>query len=468
MSDEFPGKKTRAMLERGIPLFRNGLKFESEMEKAGRRGFRSARQIVVDKAEGDFIWDLDGKRYIDFQNGWATNPVGNAHPEVIEAVHQAMKRYGFHYDHPLRYELAEKLLAIMPDQSISRLNYEVSGTEAAEAAVHLALTHTKRRYVITFSSSYHGNSIGAKLLSGLGSDGHSRYLEAWTGGVIRAPYPYSENIPAGMTQEQYVDYCLWYLDNHIPNSMVSRDNIAAVMVEPGLAEGGNWIPPGGFLQGIRALCDKNDWLMISDEVLTGLGRTGKMWGIEHYDVVPDILVFGKNLSGGIEPCAGVTARDDILGDNDAFSSGSTFAGTPAGCAAGIKTLELYERYNLVANAAHLGRVAAEMMSAWQQYDIVRQVRGNGLLLGVSFQDPGPDKTSKNWWVARAVRDQMLKLGVWAISDRQDTIRMYPALNMDEAVLREGLEIMHKAIRHVNDHGQDVGDSPAWPTGVAGF
>jgi acetylornithine/succinyldiaminopimelate/putrescine aminotransferase len=250
--------------------------------------------------------------------------------------------------------------------------------------------------------------------------------------------------------------------------MVSRDNIAAVMVEPGLAEGGNWIPPGGFLQGIRALCDKNDWLMISDEVLTGLGRTGKMWGIEHYDVVPDILVFGKNLSGGIEPCAGVTARDDILGDNDAFSSGSTFAGTPAGCAAGIKTLELYERYNLVANAAHLGRVAAEMMSAWQQYDIVRQVRGNGLLLGVSFQDPGPDKTSKNWWVARAVRDQMLKLGVWAISDRQDTIRMYPALNMDEAVLREGLEIMHKAIRHVNDHGQDVGDSPAWPTGVAGF
>jgi acetylornithine/succinyldiaminopimelate/putrescine aminotransferase len=250
--------------------------------------------------------------------------------------------------------------------------------------------------------------------------------------------------------------------------MVSRDNIAAIMVEPGLAEGGNWIPSDQFLQGIRAICDKNDCLMISDEVLTGMGRTGKMWGIEHYDVVPDILVVGKNLSGGIEPCAGIAARDDILGDNSDFSSGSTFAGTPAGCAAGLKTLELYQRYNLVENAAHLGRVAGEIMSGWEDYDIVRQVRANGLLMGVSFHEPDPGADRQDWWVARAVRNQMLKHGVWAISDREDTIRMYPALNMDEAVLREGLEIMHKAIEHVAENSHDVGDSPAWPTGVAGF
>ena len=467
MSDEFPGAKTRAMLERGIPLFRNGLKFESELQKAGRRGFRAARQIVVDRAEGDFIWDLDGKRYIDFQNGWATNPLGNAHPEVIEAVHRAHQRYGFHYDHPLRYELAERLVAIMPEKALTRFNYEVSGTEAAEAAVHLALTYTQRRYVVSFGSSYHGNSLGGKLLSALDVNGN-RYLEAWTGGVIRAPYPYSDSIPAGMSQEQYVDYCLWYLDNHVPNNVAPRDSVAAILIEPGLAEGGNWIPSTRFLQGIREICDRNDWLMISDEVLTGLGRTGKMWGIDHYDVVPDILVVGKNLSGGIEPCAGIAARDEILGDNDGFSSGSTFAGTPAGCAAGIKTLELYERYDLVANAARLGHVADDVMRDWEGFDIVRQVRGNGLLLGVSFHEPQREDGSTDWWVARAVRDRMLKHGVWAISDREDTIRMYPALNMDEAVLREGLGIMREAIRHVNDHGHDVGDSPAWPTGVAGF
>jgi 4-aminobutyrate aminotransferase/(S)-3-amino-2-methylpropionate transaminase len=465
MSDTFLGPKTMQVLKRGIPLFHNGLKFEEQLAKAGRRGFRTANQIVVDKAEGDFVWDVDGKRYIDFQNGWATNPIGNAHPEILDVVDAAHRRYGFHYDHPLRYDLAEKLAEIMPGQALPRFNYEVSGTEAAEAAIHLALTHTKRRYIITFSSSFHGNGLATKLVSGLSGD-YNRYMEAWTGGVIRAPYPYSDDIPAGMSQEQYVEYCLWYLDNHIPNSVAPRDNIAAILVEPGLAEGGNWIPPTNFLKGIRKICDDNEWLMISDEVLTGLGRTGKMWATEHYDVIPDILVVGKNLSGGIVPCAGIAARDDILGDNDEFSSGSTFAGTPAGCAAGLKTLEIYERDNIVGQAAHLGEVAAEVMKDWESYSVVKQVRSSGLLMGVSFQSPSAEED--DWWYARAVRSKMLAGGVWAISDREQTIRMYPALNMDETVLREGLEVMRQAIEEVSEEGQNFGNSPAWPTGVAGF
>ena len=468
MTDNFPGPKTRAVLERGIPLFRNGLKFSDEMKKAGQRGFRSVRQIVLDKAHGDFVWDMDGKRYIDFQNGWATNPLGNTHPEIIEAVNNAHKRYGFHYDHPLRYDLAEMLADIMPGKALPRFNYEVSGTEAAEAAVHLALTHTKRRYIIAFSSAFHGMSFGAKMLSGL-SGANTTYLEGWVGGVIRAPYPYSDEIPAGMSEEQYVDYCLWFLDNHIPSCVAEKNNIAGILVEPGLAEGGNWIPPTSFLRGIREICTRNDWLMIADEVLTGLGRTGKLWAVEHYDVIPDILVVGKNLSGGIEPCAGIAARDDILGNNDKFSSGSTFAGTPGGCAAGIKTLEIYERDKIVEQAAHLSAVAADIMGGWEQYDVVRQVRSSGLLMGVSFQKPaGAEAGEENWWSARAVRGKMLENGVWAICDKEDTIRMYPALNMDEKVLREGLAIMEDAIRGVDEQGHSEGNAPAFPTGTAGF
>lgn len=468
MKDKFPGPKTKAVLERGIPLFLNGLKFHEEMQKAGRRGFRSVRQIVVDKARGDFVWDMDGKRYIDFQNGWATNPLGNAHPEIIEAVHNAHQRYGFHYDHPLRYDLAEMLADIMPGKALPRFSYEVSGTEAAEAAVYLALTHTKRRYIIAFSSAFHGMNFGAKLLSGY-SGANSTYLEGWVGGVIRAPYPYSDEIPAGMSEEQYVEYCLWYLDNHIPKSVAARDNIAGILIEPGLAEGGNWIPPTSFLQGIREICTRNEWLMIADEVLTGLGRTGKLWAVEHYDVIPDILVIGKNLSGGIEPCAGVAARDDILGLNDKFSSGSTFAGTPAGCAAGIRTLEIFQRDNIVDHAAHLSAIAANIMKDWEQYEIVSQVRANGLLMGVSFQKPdSAQDREENWWSARAVRGKMLENGVWAICDKEDTIRMYPALNMDEKILKEGLSIMEDAIREINKQGHSEGDAPAYPTGVAGF
>ena len=468
MADRFPGPRTRAALERGIPLFQNGLRFDAEMERAGQRGFRSVRQIVIDRAEGDFIWDLDGNRYIDFQNGWATNPLGNCHPEILETVEAANRRFGFHYDHPLRYDLAEMLAGIMPGRALPRTNYEVSGTEAAEAAVHLALTYTKRRYIITFSSSYHGMGLATKVLSGLNGS-YGTYLEGWGGGVIKAPYPYSERIPAGMSEEQYTEYCLWYLDNHVPAFIADRSNIAGILVEPGLAEGGNWIPSTRFLTGIREICDRNDWLMICDEVLTGLGRTGRMWGIEHYGVVPDILVYGKNLCGGIAPLCGVSARDEIMGDNTDFHSGSTFAGTPAGCAAAIRTLEIFERDGILEQAEQLGKVAADIMGSWENYGIVRQARGNGLLLGVSFGKPSSaEEDEKDWWTARAVRGRMLENGVWAICDCEDTIRMYPALNMEESVLREGLEIMEDAIRHVDRHGHTEGNAPAYPTGVAGF
>jgi acetylornithine/succinyldiaminopimelate/putrescine aminotransferase len=272
-----------------------------------------------------------------------------------------------------------------------------------------------------------------------------------------------------MSEDQYTDYCLWYLDNHIPSCIAARDNIAGILVEPGLAEGGNWIPSTRFLRGIRDICNRNDWLMISDEVLTGLGRTGRMWGIEHYGVEPDILVYGKNLSGGIAPLCGISARDEIMGDNEDFASGSTFAGMPAGCAAAIRTLQIFERDRIVEQAIRLGDIAAEIMSKWESSSIVRQSRGNGLLLGVSFCKPvGTNADEKDWWTARAVRSKMLELGVWAISDHEDTIRMYPALNMEESTLREGLQVMEEAIAYVEEHGHDEGDAPAYPAGVSGF
>ena len=171
-----------------------------------------------------------------------------------------------------------------------------------------------------------------------------------------------------------------------------------------------------------------------------------------------------------KPADRFAAQHDLaaVGDNDEFHAGSTFAGTPAGCAAGIKTLELYERLNLVENAARLGEIAADIISTWERFDIVKQVRSNGLLIGVSFDRPENDPEAKDWWISRAVRSRMLANGVWALSDREETVRMYPALNMDEAVLREGLEVMEEAIKHVDEHGHTEGDSPAWPTGVAGF
>jgi 4-aminobutyrate aminotransferase-like enzyme len=464
MGRELPGKNSVEILERGISLFRGGLTYRAQAEAARAKGYARPTQLLLDRAQGDFVWDVDGHRYIDLQNGWATNPLGNAHPEVIEAVHEAHLRYGFHYEHPLRYELAEKLAEISPGRELTRFSFEVSGTEAAEAAAFIALCHTKRRYIVTFTSAFHGESIAGKVMSGYDGS-RNRYLEAWSGGVIKAPYPYSENIPAGMNEEQYVEYCLWYLDHHIPEFIAPADSIAAVLVEPGLAEGGNWIPTTDFVRGIRECCDRNGWLMIADEVLTGLGRTGRMWGVEHYDVIPDLLVMGKNLSGGIEPCAGVAARDEILGDNPQSGTGSTFAATPAGCAAALKTLEIYERDRVVEHAAMLSEVAAPILKRFEKYPIVGQARALGLLMGVSFCDPDG---GESWPFSRAVRSTMLQNGAYPICDNEEvTVRMYPALTMAESVLREALEIMEDAIVTVIENGPSEGNYPTYPTGDYG-
>ena len=471
MAYDLPGKKTKAFLHSCKSYFKHGLTYELDAKRSNSRGFKPPAQIMLDRAKGDHIWDLDGNKFIDFQNGWATNPLGNCHPEILEAVRLANERYGYHWEHPLRFELAEKLAEIMPGKQLSRFTYEVSGTEAVESAVHTALCFKKRRYVVSFASSFHGASLATKMISGYTSE-HNIYMEPWDGSVVKAPYPHSEKIPAGMSHDQYVDYCLWHLDHHIPEYIVPSDNIAAVLIEPGLAEGGNWIPSKKFIEGIRKICDKHGWLMIADEVLTGLGRTAKMWGVDHYDVIPDMLIVGKNLSGGIAPCAGVATRDEILGNNPSASSGSTFAGTPAGCAAGLKTLEIYQRDSVIDHAKKLSEIAKNRMAEWvEKYSIVSEVRQLGLLMGISFAVPDNDKIKEGWdnsFIARTVRDQMLRNGVWAICDSESTVRMYPALNMAEKVFSEAFDIIESAIIEVDSGAVLVGDYPAVPTGVTGF
>ena len=471
MAYDLPGKKTKAFLHSCKSYFKHGLTYELDAKRSNSRGFKPPAQIMLDRAKGDHIWDLDGNKFIDFQNGWATNPLGNCHPEILEAVRLANERYGYHWEHPLRFELAEKLAEIMPGKQLSRFTYEVSGTEAVESAVHTALCFKKRRYVVSFASSFHGASLATKMISGYTSE-HNVYMEPWDGSVVKAPYPHSEKIPAGMSHDQYVDYCLWHLDHHIPEYIVPSDNIAAVLIEPGLAEGGNWIPSKKFIEGIRKICDKHGWLMIADEVLTGLGRTAKMWGVDHYDVIPDMLIVGKNLSGGIAPCAGVATRDEILGNNPSASSGSTFAGTPAGCAAGLKTLEIYQRDSVIDHAKKLSEIAKNRMAEWvEKYSIVSEVRQLGLLMGISFAVPDNEKIKEGWdnsFIARTVRDQMLRNGVWAICDSESTVRMYPALNMAEKVFSEAFDIIESAIIEVDSGAVLVGDYPAVPTGVTGF
>ncbi len=218
MSYDLPSTKTQGILEESLANFTNAHTYREKAAKSEAKGFKKPVQILVDKASGDYLWDIDGNQYIDFQNGWATNPLGNTHPEVIEAVHEAHKKIGFHWEHAHRTPLAAKLAEISPKGQLNRINFEVSGTEAAESAAHLALAYKGRSHIITFAGSFHGCALGTKLISGFSGD-TKRHLARMMGTFITAPYPFSTNIPAGMSEDQYTDYCLWYLENHIPNAI---------------------------------------------------------------------------------------------------------------------------------------------------------------------------------------------------------------------------------------------------------
>lgn len=467
MSYQLPGPKSEAILKTGDRYFRNGANFQKRINAAKMAGLTTKPpQCLFAKAQGDFLWDLDGNKYIDFQNGWASNPLGNANPEIIEAATGAMKQFGFCYEHPLRYELAEQITAISPNGAHTRVNYEVSGAEAAEAAVHLALCAKKARFIINFDYCFHGASFGTRTFSA-GAE-NSRYIEAWKGGAIQVPYPITYQTPAGMSLDQYIDYILWYIEDRIPYQVAPADTIAGIIVEPGSAEGGNWIPTAKFMQGLKRICEKYEWILIADEVLTGLGRTGKLWGVDHFGITPDITCIGKNITGGIEPIAMVTATEEVMADNTSSQSGSTYAGSPAGCAAALKTLEIYKRDNVVENARAMGEIARERMKDWaQKYSIVGEVRSLGLLMCANIVDPATGEPSTNWGMS--VGDEALRRGAFVVNDHENTVRLYPSLVIEEKTLLDGLDIVEAAIAHVDKNGpKGRSDAVFYPYYYTGF
>jgi len=449
-----PGPKSREYLKRGHKVFPGGAKKEEAAAKLAEAGFLPSPEFIVTKAEASWLVDVDGNRYVDFTSGWASNNLGNVHPEVLDALIQAMKQYGFCYKSAIAVELAEKLAEISPNKRLTRVSFEISGTEAVEAGVSYAIVHKKRPLVICFHSQFHGDSIAARVLSSIGG-GRRRGLEQWQGGVLYAPYPYTYGIPLDVTPEEYADYCLWYIEDLLVgqggkvsgcHGLVEPDRVAGILFEPVMAEGGNWIPPGNFIFGLRKLADKYDWLLIADEVLSGFGRTGKMWAIEHWGIDVDLMPIAKGMTGGLMPIAALMGSEEVMAETKAYS-GSTFAGHPAGCAATLKTIEILEKQKLPERAAKLGGKALKRMKEWvDDYEIVGDARGLGFLLGISMLNKKTKELDAN--VAKAVFHEAVRNGVYPIWDSEPNIRIYPALTIEEDLLNKGLTLIEKAIEKV--------------------
>ena len=297
--------------------------------------------IFIAKGEGALIEDVDGNEYIDFVAGISVLNIGQRNDEVVSAIKEQADKHLHTCFHVLMYEpyvkLAKRLAEITPGDFPKQVLLTNSGAEAVENAVKVARRYTGRYGIIAFEHAFHGRTTLA-----MGLTSQVKYYKYGFGpfdpGIQRFPYAYSYRAPFDTTDADYGKYCVKRIEDSFRTYMPAEE-IAAIIVEPVLGEGGYVIPPVEFLKGLRRLCDDYGILLIADEIQSGMGRTGKMWAIEHFDVVPDILLAAKSLGGGLVLSA-VVGRRDIMDSVDIGGLGGTYGGNPLSCAAALKAIEV--------------------------------------------------------------------------------------------------------------------------------
>src|SRR3990170_4208542 len=404
--------------------------------------------IVLASARGSILYYVGGREYIDLTSQWGTNNLGNVHPEILEATRDALERYGFLIlfmnPHLPMIDLAEKLLEIRPSKNLTRVFLELSGTGAAEGAVKHAIEATGRPLILSFLGQYHGLSIGTTAIGSLNSRWR-RNWEAFSGGAVHAPYPHTYRKPRGMTDAEFGEWCLSYLEEQLLRYEAHPDRIAGVIFEPVALEAGVWIPPTNFVRGLRKLADTHGWFFIADEVESGLGRTGKMWGIEHFGVAPDLVSIGKALGGGLMPLGAVLGDERTMGEQD-IVAGTTFGGHPAACVAATVTIDVMRRDRIPERAARQGAKALKRVKEWEGLPIVGETRGLGLAIGVEIVSDKAAKT-RDAETARDVFFDCVHNGVIPLYDTEmNVLRIQPPLTIEDDLLAKALDVMEAALR----------------------
>ena len=338
---------------------------------------------VVD-GKGVYFWDSTGKRYLDFSSQLANTNLGHQHPRLVEAVKQQAERLCFiapHFSNEPRERAAAMLAEIAPGD-INTTFFSTSGSEANEFALALARLYTGRSRVLARHRSYHGTSAGT-----LGVSGDPRRIASHhdLAGAVRFFPPYCYRCSFGLTYPECSVQCARSLEETILHE--GADGFAAIIVEPITGANGPFVPPPEYYGMLREICDKHGILLIADEVITGFGRTGKWFGIEHWGVVPDMITVSKGLNGGVLPLGAVLMRDGIAAhfDEQFVPVGSTQTGSPLSCAAAIAAIETYREEHVIENAARLGEYLMDRLRELQdRHPSVGDVRGLGLIASIEL------------------------------------------------------------------------------------
>jgi 4-aminobutyrate aminotransferase len=442
VATELPGPESRRFMAR-----------ERRILAHGAYGAWEDRAFIAERSQGSLIDDVDGNRFIDFGAGWGTNNVGNCNPEIVDVVNAAMREHGVACwtsagNSRHRIEAAERLLSVCPRRT-DRVVFLTTGTEADEAALRMMRRASRRPIVVTFYGQYFGLSYSGQASGTLQADMRSDVMPLVTG-YVYAPYPNPYRSPlVSRTGGGPGQATLEYIEDVLLTHEVPASQVAGVIVEPVIGEGGIVVPPDDFLPGLRALCDKYGWYLCIDEVLSGFGRCGRMWAFESWGVEPDLIVVGKGISGGSMPLAAVVARGDITERADAYVA-STYSGHPAACAAAVKTIEILHRDGLFARASELGAHGLERLRAMMaRYPILGDVRGKGLWLAAEFVTDRATR-AKGFEAAAAVNRECLRNGLYLIHDSISWfVRIQPPLNIERELFEQGLDILEAAIARVS-------------------
>jgi 4-aminobutyrate aminotransferase len=399
--------------------------------------------IVAERAEGAYVYDRDGTRYLDFTCGIGVTNTGHCHPKVVRAVQeQAAKLLHGQANiifHPPLLELAEELRTVVPEE-LDCFFLSNSGAEAVEGAIKLARHATARPNVIVFQGSFHGRTALTMALTTSKTIYRAGY-QPLPAGVFVAPYPYAYRY--GWGPEETEVFCLREVEFLLMTQTAPWET-AAILVEPVLGEGGYVVPPPGFLKGLRRICDEHSILLIADEVQSGFGRTGKWFAVEHFGVVPDIMVMAKGLASGL-PLSGVAARRELMERWIPGSHGGTYGGNAIACAAAVATIRTIREEGLLENARQSGAWLMEQLRALQaEFSIIGDVRGLGLMIGAEFTAPdGSPATDLTKALGKGCLKRHLLLltcGPWG-----NTVRWIPPLTVTREQMEEALTTFKDAL-----------------------
>lgn len=412
-------------------------------------------ELWVERAEGAYIWDTDGERYLDFTSGIGVTNTGHCHPRVIKAARKQAGKFvhaqaNLVYHQPM-LRLVEALLEVVPP-ALDMFFFSNSGAEAVEASFKLARQATRRTNIIAFERSFHGRTVGTMSLTSSKAEYRVGY-QPLMAGVFFAPYAYCYRCPKAEAAPNRYDRghcCDWPLEQvrHILKSQTAPEETAAILVEPVLGEGGYVVPSPGFLRGLREICDEYGILLIMDEVQSGFGRTGKFFALEHFGVTPDILVMAKGLASGF-PLSGIAASKDLIDKWTVGTHGGTYGGNAVACAAAEATVRVIQEEGLVENARQMGEQLIDRLRELQEgYPAIGDVRGLGLMVATEFVRAGTRKPAGD--LAKAVQKACFKQKLLLLTCGTDSnvIRWIPPLIIGGGELEEALQVFEAALAEV--------------------